>query len=243
MRKAILGLSCFMMIISSLRSQVVVQGIVPGNNPKPAHFHPCVNFGLYIPYAVINNRLEVRGSYKPGISLMTGFQRHRWFMWTAEYSRYFTHTASPSFDNIKAWNAEMNGIFLMNVGESYVIFRAIFGASLLDWNGRFIGPTLNDNNKWSIGMNIHQSWIAANLGCGFEYNICHGLIASADYRARFASKNGDLISISDTAYFIGLRYRFGNNENDADSGSGARRKSSTSKPGRIYKWLRHRPSA
>lgn len=183
-------------------------------------------------YSVINNRKEIRGQYKPGVNFGLGYYTHPWFYWSAEYTRFFKHNTSPGFDNIYAWNTELNGNLLMGTATSDMKFRFVFGLSYLDWAGTYVGPDVVDDKSWYIGKLIEQNWLAGTIGFGFAHPIGSYFNGYADFRMRFTSQDKDLIGISDTAFNFGVQF----NPYSVDT----KKKSKNARPSRIYRWLKRR---
>ncbi|HET6992573.1 MAG TPA: hypothetical protein VFJ43_14665, partial [Bacteroidia bacterium] len=150
------------------------------------------------------------------------------------------------FDNIKSWNTELNGIFSFGMATSDLKFRFVFGMCYLNWTGTFVGPNVNDNKSWYYGKIITQDWVGANLGFGFAHPIGKSFSGYIDFRTRFASEQGDLISISDTAFLFGMKWdplmSIAENRNTSDKDSKNHRKSGSQRPPHIYKWLKKRNS-
>ncbi|MEO5642133.1 MAG: hypothetical protein ABIS12_02340 [Bacteroidia bacterium] len=206
-------------------------GITP-SKPTPPKFRKHFAYASAFSYSVINNRKEIRGQFKPGINFGLGFYTKPWFYWSGEYTDFFRHNTSPGFNNIYAWNAELNGNLLMGSATSDMKFRFVFGLSYLDWAGTFVGPDVVDDKTWYIGKLIEQNWVAGTIGFGFAHPIGNYFNGYADFRMRFASEKKDLISISDTAFNFGLQF----NPYSVDT----KKKSKNAHPSRIYRWLKRR---
>lgn len=230
----------FLLLLSgfSLSAQDVQNAIPLGAQKK---FKPYFTAGAGMSWAVINNRKEVKGKYKPGLNANLAFYSSPWFALSADFNSFFNHDASPSFENISSWNTELNGNLIMGVGQTNLKFKAIFGLSYLSWRATFIGPTLNDQSKFYYGMPLHQQWIAGNLGCGVSQNIGTYFIASFDFRTRFTSEKRDLIGVSDTAFLLGCAWQIhGGKDRENEKENSAKRKTTNGKSGRQYKWLKKR---
>lgn len=212
-----------------------------GISMAPKKYKKHLSPGAAFSYAVINNRLEVRGQYKPGVNFNLNYCTHPWFAWSTELNYYFPHTSSPGLADIHAWNAELNGNFLMSMVSSDLKFRMVFGASYLNWKGTYVGPDLTDNHSWYIGKLIKQDWVGGNLGFGFSHTIGHQFMGYADFRMRFASDKKDLIGISDTAFLFGLKWEpnFLSFSNGDDKKHG-KKPNPNSRGSFRYKWLKKR---
>jgi hypothetical protein len=57
---------------------------------------------------------------------------------------------------------------------------------------------------------------------------------------RFTSENGDLLSISDTSFQLGLQYMLSSLVSEEKQKARAKRKTNSGMPGRTYKWLKKR---
>lgn len=246
--KKVLLLSLLVILgAAGLRAQnenEVYTAIPLGNNPAETPkevFKPYLSLGGGLSFAVINNRKEVRGLYKPGIHAGMMYHTSRWFALSADFTQFFRHNSSPAFVDISAWNTEVNGNLLMDIGQTNLRFKAMFGLSYLNWLATYIGPSLRDKNTWYYGMPIRQEWIAANLGCGVMQDINPRLTLAFDFRTRFASEDLDLIGISDTAFMAGLYWRPQRlNKKEEQPDNSARRKTTTGRSPRQYKWLKKR---
>ena len=195
-------LLAFSLFSISIFAQQSHTGFVSSPPKFHKHFAPSAAFS----YSVINNRKEVRGQYKPGINVGLSYVTHPWFAWSAEYSWFFKHNSSPGFENINAWNTELNGNLLMGMANSDLKFRFLFGMNYMKWSGTFVGPSLNDNQGWYVGKTINQDWVGGNMGVGFDHHFGNYFEGYIDFRIRFASEKRDLISISDTAFNFGLKW-------------------------------------
>jgi hypothetical protein len=212
----------------------------------PPEFHKHVALTSAFSYSVINNRKEVRGQYKPGINVGLQYVTHPWFAWSAEYTSFFKHNSSPGFVDIHSWNTELNGIFSFGMATSDLKFRFVFGMSYLNWAGTFVGPSANDDKTWYYGKRIEQDWVGANLGFGFAHPIGKSFTGNIDFRSRFASEKKDLVSISDTAFLLGIKWEpyilMNDKSKKANSENKTHKKSGSARPSRMYKWLKKRTS-
>jgi hypothetical protein len=234
MKRSLTIISVLLLLSFAAFGQETHTGFVPGKQK----FRPYLAFNGGINWAVINNRKEVRGVYKPGLSGGISWYTSPWFNITAEYSWFLPHNSSPSFENIHAWNSELNCNLFMGIGQTKLKFRTLFGLSYMNWKGTFIGPSLNDNNKYYYGLVVGQHWLAGNLGCGVSRMIYSNLNATAGFRMRFASEEKDLVSISDTAFDFGLSWQLKKRAVKTDDNSGAYRKTTKNRSGRLYKWMK-----
>ena len=205
---------------------------------SPASFDRYLSIGGGTSWSVINNRKETRGQYKMGFNGHAAWHTSPWFSVSADYTWFLPHHSSPAFNDIKSWNSELNGNLSMAIGQSDLLFKTMFGLSYMEWEGTYVGPSLNDNNKYYYGLLVEQSWVGANLGCGLSYSINRNLAATFDYRLRFASEKRDLFSISDTGFFLSLDWKFRGPENLETDQTGKKRKPAKNRHGRIYKWLK-----
>lgn len=194
--------------------------------------------GAAFDYSVINNRKEVRGHYKPGINLRMMYLTRSFFGVSAEYTRHVTHNTDPALQNISSWNADLNGHFICDIGESDLKFTALFGVDYLNWRGTYVGPSLNDNNKYYYGMLLENKWVALNLGCGFSHDITKGIHGFGEFKIRMASEGKeDLFGVADASFNFGVRVNlieFGEKEKNSGSDSRERKHRIA---GRKYKWL------
>jgi hypothetical protein len=230
-------LLAFSLFSISIFAQQSHTGFVSSPPKFHKHFAPSAAFS----YSVINNRKEVRGQYKPGINVGLSYVTHPWFAWSAEYSWFFKHNSSPGFENINAWNTELNGNLLMGMANSDLKFRFLFGMNYMKWSGTFVGPSLNDNQGWYVGKTINQDWVGGNMGVGFDHHFGNYFEGYIDFRIRFASEKRDLISISDTAFNFGLKWSPPNTFVKVDkNGKPQKKKNSSQGSSRIYKWLKRR---
>lgn len=218
----------------SLAAQESHTAIVPGKKT----FRPFLAVNTGLSYSVINNRKEVRGNYKPGITGGLSFYTSPWFALSGDYTWFFPHDASPAFVDIHSWNSEFNCNFIMGIGKTDMKFKALFGVSYMNWKGTFIGPSLNDNNKYYYGLVVDQHWVAGNLGCGISHTIKGNFIAGLDFRTRFASEKRDLVSISDTAFNLGLTWQMRGSSADMKNNPDAHRKTTKAHSNRLYKWMK-----
>jgi hypothetical protein len=228
---------CFSLSIS----QHAQESHVGTSTGIPKRFKKYISPGAAFSYAVINNQLEVRGQYKPGVNFNVNFCTKPWFAWSTEFNYYFPHNSSPGLANIHAWNTEVNGNLLMGVGESDLMFRMVFGLSYMNWQGTYVGPDLTDNHTWYIGKLIKQDWVAGNLGVGFSHKIGNHFSGYADFRTRFASEKTELISISDTAFIFGIKWEPKISQVSAgDNSSHGKKPNPKNRKSFRYKWLKKR---
>lgn len=193
-------------------------------------------------YSVVNNHKEVRGYYKPGFNGRLMFQPRSYFAFSGEFTYHFPHNTAPSLEDVRSWNADLNGHFILDVGESDLKFMAIFGLDFLNWSGTYVGPTLNDNNKYYYGMRLQQKWVAGNLGFGFNHDIGRRINGFGEFKVRFTSEGkDDLFGVADAGFNFGLRVNLLEIDHKTDDKSKAKQGSGNEhrhrKPGRMYKWL------
>lgn len=231
-------LTCAVIFCSVFSISAQAQG---NHTAKPAKFKKHLAPGAAFSYSVINNRKEIRGQYKPGINVNVNYYTRSWFSWSAEYSWFFPHNSSPGLTDINAWNAELNGNLEMGMPATQLKFRTTFGVSYLDWRGTYTGPTLIDKNTYYYGARLRQNWVAGNLGCGFSHPIGSQFTGLFDFRIRVTSQERDLVSISDTAFLFGVKWQpFAAAGGTGDKEGNAKRKGTSGKKSRVYKWLKNR---
>ncbi|TND09409.1 MAG: hypothetical protein FD123_1215 [Bacteroidetes bacterium] len=194
--------------------------------------------GAAFDYSVINNRKEVRGQYKPGINLRMMYLTRSFFGISAEYTHHVKHNTVPALRNITSWNADLNGHFICNIGESDLKFTALFGVDYLRWEGTYVGPSLNDNNKYYYGMILRNRWIGANMGCGFSHDITKRVHGFGEFKVRMATEGkDDLFGVADASFNFGVRVNILEiGEKDENSEKSHRERRHTN-PNRKYKWL------
>jgi len=187
-------------------------------------------------YSVINNRKEVRGSYKAGMNGRIMYLTRSFFGLSGEFTYHFPHNTAPALENIYSWNADINGHFICDVGESDLKFSAILGVDFMDWRGTYVGPSLNDNNKYRYGMLLEQNWIAANMGFGFNHDFGKRVNGFGEFKVRMTTEEGDLFGVCDASFNFGIRLNVLEiRKKEADENGKRGRKHRN--PGRMYKWL------
>lgn len=233
-------LSLFLVPMGSV-AQEIVNGISITSGTvakKPVKQTLAVQVALN--YGVINNRYETRALYKPGLNI--GFVRrlNPWFAFEGTFTRHVRHNAI-SLEDIQSWNADLNAQLSMKIGESDLYFRTIFGLGYVDWKGYFVGPNLNDNNRYYYGKLLNDRFFTGNLGWGFSHMFMkQRLEGFGDFRLRFAGDKRVLFSISDTSFLFGIRYNLVTRDKQTDKDHSANRKSNKQKNSRVYKWLKNR---
>ncbi len=236
-----LRIFCLVVFCFSISLAQHAQEAQMGISTAPKKFKKHISPGAAFSYSVINNRLEVRGQYKPGMNFSMNYWTKPWFAWSTEYTYFFNHNSSPGLADIHSWNTEVNGNFQMGIGGSDLLCRMIFGLTYLNWKGTYVGPDLTDNSSWYIGKLIKQDWVGGNLGIGFSHKIGNQFSGYADFRMRFASEQKDVISISDTAFLFGVKWdpKFSQSVSGKDQNHG--KKSGSNNRGAFrYKWLKKR---
>ncbi|MCU0435125.1 MAG: porin family protein [Bacteroidia bacterium] len=200
---------------------IPLDSVVKPQFPQTPRWKPKLMPGAGLNFAVINNRQEVRGLYKPGLNFHLFYLHRPWFAISGEYTYHFRHDAAPALADIDSWNADLNGHLIMRIGESETYFNAIFGVGYLYWNSVYVGPNSahTDFASFSYGMNITQRWVGANLGAGFSYQLTKRMSGYANFKVRFASSNNDLFSISDTAFQFGVRADLSKKDKSLDTAS------------------------
>jgi hypothetical protein len=252
-------LTCAIMLFYFMTTQLSAQKTNPyglhadsSTMLKPQKYQQKLMVGTSFAYAVINNRKEIRGQYKPGINASLYYLPRPWFAVVGEYTWYVPHISFPALENIRSWNADLNGHLNMRIGESDLFFHALFGINYLNWRGKYIGPAsfFADDNSYTYGATLRQQWIGVNLGCGFNHPIGKRVTGYADFRVRFVSESVDLFSISDTGFQFGIRVNLIDETSDKDrkkmtekaitvrESSHSRSKSKRPKGKRIYRWLK-----
>lgn len=236
----IAGLILSLLFVGGIRAQVVVQGISTGVE-KPV-LKPSRGWNIHAAYsyAVINNRYEIKGQYKSGFNAGMVYRFGQWFAVEGTFSRYLRHTAT-SLDNIQSWTADVNGQLSMRIGQSDLYFRTVFGMGYVDWKGTYIGPNLNDNYHYFIGIILKDKFYTGNLGCGFSHYFCkQRLEGFGDFRIRFAKDPRVLFTISDTQFLFGVRYSLKRQVSENGIDGNASRKTNSDKRRKVYKWLKNR---
>jgi hypothetical protein len=232
-----LALALLTLILRTSVAQDVVVGINPNNL---AIFKSGWYATAGYSHAVINNRKLIRADYRPGLVGGIAYYASPWVRITGDFIYHFPHNGNYALDDVHAYNIDLNTNLVMRAGESNTYFRAIFGASYLNWRGTYVGPNLNDNSKYYFGMELRQQWIAANIGCGFTQAVKGPFVVYGDFKLRFTSENGDLLSISDTSFQLGLQYMLSSLVSEEKQKARAKRKTNSGMPGRTYKWLKKR---
>lgn len=186
---------------------IPIDSVLRPQVPQVPKWKPKIMPGAALSFAVINNRQEVRGLYKPGLNLSLFYLHRQWFGISGEYTHHFRHDAAPAIANIDSWNADLNGYLIMRIGESETFFNAIFGVGYMYWNGVYVGPNSahTDFANFTYGMNIRQTWIGGNLGAGFSYQLTKRVNGYANFKVQFASGEKELLAISDTGFQFGVR--------------------------------------
>lgn len=226
----------------SVSGQNPVQGISTGSSKKKGSDYnpPVLSAHLGYTYSLINNRYETRGLFKGGICGGLLWRTAPWFGIEGSFNRHFRHTAF-SLGDIQSWNAEVNGFFLMKLGETNLHFDLLFGAGYTDWKGYYIGPNLNDNYHYYIGKLLNDRFFTGNIGWGFSYGFMkHKLMAFGNFRLRFASDPKVVFGIIDAQYTFGLRYGLKSKNWERSKKSDANRKTKTGSRPRVYKWVKDR---
>lgn len=191
-------------------------------------------------YAVIDNKYEVRGQYKSGIQGGLVYRFGQWFAIEGSFTRFRRHE-SFSLTDIQAWTADLNGNLSMRIGESDMYFRSVFGIGYVDWKGIYIGPNLNDNNRYYYGMLLNDRFYSGNFGCGFSHFFMKQRIEGfGDFKLRFAGDKKVGLVIIDTHFVFGLRYSLTGSQKDSDKSGNAKRKPNSEKKRRVYKWMKER---
>lgn len=226
----------------SLTAQTPVQGISTGKqkNKSEQYNPPVISVHLAYTYSLINNRYETRGVFKSGMNAGVLWRTAPWFGIEGTFNKYLRHQAF-SLDNIQAWNAEANAMFLMKLGETNLHFDLVFGAGFTDWKGYYIGPNLNDNYHYYIGKLLNDRFVTGNIGWGFSYGFLkHKLMAFGNFRLRFATDPKVVFGIIDAQYTFGLRYGLKSKNWERSRKSEANRKTNKGGRPRVYKWVKDR---
>lgn len=225
-----------------LIGQTPVQGIATGkSNSKGNSYNPPVlSAQAGYTYSLINNRYETRGVFKSGIGVGVLWRTAPWFGIEGSFGRQFRHQAF-SLDDIQSWNAEVNGFFLMKLGETNLHFDLLFGGGYTDWKGYYIGPNLNDNYHYYIGKLLNDRFLTGNIGWGFSYGFMkQKLMAFGNFRLRFASDPKVVFGIIDAQYTFGIRYGLKSKNWEKNKKSDAKRKTNSGGRPRVYKWVKDR---
>jgi hypothetical protein len=227
---------------SGLSAQTPVQGISTGKSKKKADLYnpPVLTGHVAYAYALINNRYETRGIFKGGFNAGLLWRTAPWFGIEGSFNRFKRHEAF-SLGDIQSWNAEINGMFLMKLGETNLHFDLIFGAGYTDWKGYYIGPNLNDNYHYYIGKLLNDRFLTGNIGWGFSYGFLkQKMIAFGNFRLRFASDPKVVFGIIDAQYTFGIRYGLKSKDWSRSKKSNANRRTQTGGRPRVYKWVKDR---
>ncbi|MCA6362474.1 MAG: hypothetical protein IM638_05515 [Bacteroidetes bacterium] len=200
---------------------ISIDSVIKPQLPQAPKWKPKLMPGAAISFAVINNRQEVRGLYKPGVNMNLLYLHRPWFGISGEFTHHFRHDAAPAIARIDSWNADLNGYLIMRIGESETFFNAIFGVGYMYWNGVYVGPNSahTDFANFTYGMNIRQTWVGGNLGAGFSYQLTKRLNGYANFKVQFASGGNDFVSISDTGFQFGVRADLSKKDKSLDAAS------------------------
>ncbi|MFN5182471.1 MAG: hypothetical protein ACK5D5_05560 [Bacteroidota bacterium] len=176
--------------------------------PDSANFkHPK---GLYVAFTgtyssvdVYKNYLE--NPYKIGYSPRLVWEFSNTLRLSAETTFLPSFSYSPSWNNLRGNNTEINLQFMARIKNEHSIFYATVGLCRHSWQGDFVSQSVfyDEIVNYQPGTSIKKEWVGINTGVGVERAFKHFEIF-AEYRYRF-SRVDDALAVSDVAVCLGLK--------------------------------------
>jgi hypothetical protein len=209
-------------------------------NQNPQH----ISIGFGFTDASINSWQESStGLLNPGIRALMDFKLKGVFQIEAATNLFLIHNSAPSFDNIHAWNAEINGMLAIPLNNGNRYFKFILGMTYLDWKGIYSGRGLIGRMPYATGDVIHSTFLEGNIGMGFTQQIGKRSFIDLDLRMRFSTYQNKF-GQTDTSFQLAYRYAPSLHKKEkSDSEKIADANSKTKKPENgiprgKYKWLK-----
>jgi hypothetical protein len=186
-------------------------------------------------------RIEPLGQLKTGWNFRSGVRFRRRLGLNAEYTYQVNHDAEPAWENIRAYNLDLNLTYLyFNVGESNTKFYALNGVCFQQWIGQYKGPAAvnQDNLDYKPGDFKRFNWASLNAGIGFERRYDYfGLYG--EFKFRFGKNNpSDPFGIVDVCGSAGVKINLISVDKKVkpDNSFKSRQKRRSIKP-KIYHWF------
>jgi hypothetical protein len=200
-----------------------------------------ISVGGGVAFSTINMRIEPLGQLKTGWNLRSGIRFKRRLGIAAEYTYQVNHGAEPAWENIRAYNLDVNLTYLyFNVSESNTKFYALNGVCFQQWVGEYKGPAAvnQDNLDYKVGDFKRFNWASLNAGIGFERRYDHvGLYG--EFKFRFGKNSpSDPFGIVDVCGTVGAKINLVTigKKTKPDNSFKSRQKRRTIKP-KIYHWF------
>lgn len=180
----------------------LVSGTLVHGQENTTAFRPFTSIGCGITYAAINSWKE--NKLKPGIHTMVGFHLTRFFYVEGASNYYFVHKSIPSFQNIHAWNLELNGHITLPITESGS-FNLLIGATYLEWKGTYSGSGLNGSSTYNEGDLIYTKGFEGNIGVGYTRKIGKRSFIDLSETMRISGQDNKY-GLSDISLQLGYRF-------------------------------------
>jgi hypothetical protein len=166
--------------------------------------------GIYLALAGTYSSVDVYKNYLQnpfhiGYSPRVCWEFSNTFRLSLEYTILPGFSFSPSWNNLRATNLEINLQFMARIKDEYSIFYATIGACQHSWRGDFISQSVFYDAivNYQPGTSIDKSWIGLNTGVGVERAFKYFEVF-AEYRYRF-SKVDATLAVSDVAVCLGIK--------------------------------------
>jgi hypothetical protein len=185
-----------------------------GSIPFPKIKVDSANFknpkGIYLALAGTYSSVDVYKNYlqnpfRIGYSPRLCWEFSNTFRLSFEYTVLPSFAFSPSWNNLRATNLEINLQFMARIKDEFSIFYATLGLCQHSWRGDFVSQSVFYDAivKYQPGTSIERSWVGLNTGVGIERAFKYFEIF-AEYRYRF-SKVDEALAVSDVAICFGIK--------------------------------------
>jgi len=142
-----------------------------------------------------------------GYSFSLIYDGAKLFRMSFEYTRYNTINIEPTWYDIHASTAEVNGQIIARFRNNKAYFYPLFGVSYNIFSGYFTGRNdfLGVGEKYKSNTIVSTNWFGVNIGTGYEYRF-KAVSLFMDYKMRVGKADRKQLNIMDVCYSFGLRY-------------------------------------
>lgn len=169
--------------------------------------HP---FGIYLALGPSLSGIDVYKNYlqnphRAGFFARICYEFSNSMRVTGEFTRIPRFAYQPSWENLSAFNIDLNMQFMARIKDEKAIFYLLLGAGSHNWRGRFVQQSAYYDAVagYQPGSVIRGGWAGMNIGVGLERAFKHFELFG-DYRYRFTKIEG-AFAVSDVALNIGIK--------------------------------------
>jgi hypothetical protein len=143
-----------------------------------------------------------------GYTASLTWHTHRNWRFCAEATKFNTINIEPTWQNIRAYNFELNAQLFARFNNINTLFYPIFGLSYNTFRAYFTGINdfMNLKEFYSPQTTVNTNWLGLNVGAGIEHRF-RDITVFGTYRMRVGKmERKNQFNIMDVCYGAGIRY-------------------------------------